>query len=325
MDERENTQPTLSDTIKRKNPLLIAATLLAALALIGLGILIYATFRPHQGKGYQNYTIQKEQYYVEYSEHFDYWDVLTIEYPQIEGIDEALQEQMNTAMYDVAMDRARYWHLIPNEEVSAFQKENFSIYCSDVNCDVNYHSQYLVSINYQEYYSIGNPVSMTRYTERALNIDLETGEVYGLKDILTIDEDFIKLLCQSINEEQGWELFPDDEESVEILLSWFHNKDEELEEVYEFCPYFYLTEDKNFVIGLSVNPLPKGVTASAPENDTYCAYMEAESLEPYQTDSVFWEKYDKSQMAGEVLPCLDKKQNRWLGEEAGVWDYWEER
>ena len=46
-----------------------------------------------------------------------------------------------------------------------------------------------------------------------------------------------------------------------------------------------------------------------------------EELEAFKKESDFWEKYDKSELAGEVLPCPDKKENIWLGENAGIWDW----
>lgn len=341
MDERENVQTNAQteasinaqmnaqtiqqDSDNNKAFIHIAAIVFAILALGSIGFLIYVAFSPKPMPGYRNYVIHKEQYYMEYSEHFDYWDVVTIEYPELEGIDEELQEQINTSMYDVAMDRARYWHLRPDTEVAAFQKEYFSLFCSDVNCDVNYHSQFLASVHYCEFYSPGDPVYGTKYTERAINVDLLTGEIYELSDVFNIDEEFIKLWIQSMNEEHGQAFLADSDDAVEILLSWFHKEDEELNQFYEFRPYFYLTEDKGFVIGISLDPLPAGITSSAPENSTYCTCIETEKLEPYRTDSAFWEKYDKSEMAGEVLPCKNKKENLWLGEEASIWSYWDER
>lgn len=339
MDERENIQEVKdvqqdiwqdvwqgadTSTNNGKSSIPIVFIVLAILALGIIGFIIYIAFKPEQVQGYQDYTIQKDQYFMEYSEHFDYWDVVTVEYPEIEGIDEELQEQINTAMYDMAMDRTRYWHLRPNKEVAAYQKEKYSLFCSDVNCDVNYHSQYLVSVHYSEYYAPNEPVWHTKYTERAINIDLMTGEVYELSDVFYIDEEFIKLWMQGMNEEYE-DTFSDDSESVEILLSWFHKEDDELNECYEFRPYFYLTEEKDFVIGISLDPLLPGLTSSPPENTTYCIEIEAEKLKPYQTDSGFWEKYEKSEMTGEVLPCKNKKNNLWLGEEAGIWSYWDER
>ncbi len=47
-------------------------------------------------------------------------------------------------------------------------------------------------------------------------------------------------------------------------------------------------------------------------------------IAPYRTESVFWDKYDKSESTGEVLRCKGKHDNIWLGDQASIWDYWEE-
>ena len=103
----------------RSKWLIIFVVILAALIIIGIfvGTIIYSSFP----KGYEDYTVQKEQYFVEYSEEYDYWDVITVEYPRLEGIDEEVQGQLNQLMYDTAMDRVNYWHLEPSDEVKDFQ------------------------------------------------------------------------------------------------------------------------------------------------------------------------------------------------------------
>ena len=97
-------------------------------------------------KDYEDYTITKEQYVSEYTEQFDYLEVVTVEYPILSGLGREQEENINKILYDMAMEKVDYWHLTPNEEVKALQKE-YSIYSSDVHCDINFHSQYLLSIS----------------------------------------------------------------------------------------------------------------------------------------------------------------------------------
>lgn len=270
-------------------------------------------------KGYEEYTVQKEQYYVEYSEDYDYWDVITVEYPVLSGIDQEIQEQLNQLLYDTAIDRVNYWHLFPSDEVKAFQEEHFSIFASDVNCDIPFHSQYLLCADFKEYYSAGNPVWMTNGTERALTLDLMTGECYELSDILEVNKELIAQWDRSMSDELGEEYA--DDEMLEYVLSWFLQNNEEINEKYVCNPFFYVTEDQNFVIGVSLDPILEYAYTGEPLNRSYYAELTLEEIEPFQKESEFWNKYEKSVAAGEILPCKDKKENIWLGENAGIWDW----
>ena len=260
-----------------------------------------------------------KQHFVEYSEEYDYWDVLTVEYPCLEGIDKEVQERLNTLMYDTAMDRVNYWHLNPSEDVKAYQEEVFSIFCSYVNCQATFHSQYLLSLDFKEYYSAGNPVWATNGTERALTLDLVTGESYALSDIVEINRDFVRIWDKSLSDRLEAEY--GDEEDMDILLSWFTGADEETNREYLCRPFFYVTQEKDFVVGISLDPVLWRAYTYEPASWNYYARLSLEEIEGFKKDSEFWNKYLKSETAGEVIPCEDKKVNIWLGEDAGVWDY----
>ena len=302
--------------MKRKRVFFVTVIILL---VITIGIIGFKFFSDSDLKGCRNYIVQKEQYYVEYSEQYDYWDVITVEYPRLEGIDAAVQEQLNQLMYDTAMDRVNYWHLVPSDEVKAFQEEYFSVFCSDVSCDVTYHSQYLLSMDYREYYSAGHPVWMTNGTERALTVDLTTGKNYELSDIFQINEDFIKLWDRTLSE--GLQEDYADEEMLDLMLAWFLQKDEATNENFFCNPFFYVTENKDFVIGVSLDPKLEYAYTYQPVNRSLYTQFSLDELEAYKKQSDFWEKYEKSETEGEVLPCEDKKENIWLGENAGIWEY----
>lgn len=276
-------------------------------------------------KGYHDYTVQKEQYYVEYSDQYPYWDVLTVEYPILENApEEEIEqlEQINAQLYDAAMDRVNYWHLTPNDEVKKLQEE-YSIFSSDVECDVTYHSQYLMSVNYREIYAPISPVWYVYSTQRALTLNLLTGESYALKDVLRLDEEFVSLWADKFNEKLGEEMVvPEDEE---IFVDWFNGSDEELSGYYDFVPFFYVTDEGNLVVGVSLDPKVAAISGGDPSNSTFYAELTAEETIPYRTESVFWELFDESESTGEVLRCKEKHDNIWLGDQASVWDYWEER
>lgn len=132
----------------------------------------------------------------------------------------------------------------------------------------------------------------TNGTERALTLDLVTGQSYELADILELNKDF-----------------------------WFTQSDEEINQDYFCRPFFYVTEEKDLIIGVSLEPILEYVYTYEPVRRNFYAQLSEEELAPFKKDSEFWNKYEKSEPAGEVLPCEDKKENLWLGEDAGVWDY----
>ncbi|MCM1387974.1 MAG: hypothetical protein NC231_11640 [Bacillus sp. (in: Bacteria)] len=322
MDERETYQQEYEQQISeppRKNGKRIFLIMFLILLLAAGAAAATLIFYDSSSKGYEDYTVQKEQYYVEYSEEYDYWDVLTVEYPQISGIDEEVQTPLNQLLYDTAMDRVIYWHLEPSDEVKAFQEEHFSIFASDVNCEVTYHSQYLMSVDYREYYSAGNPVWMTNGTERALTVDLLTGQSYRLEDIIEINRDFIILWDKLLSDEENTEYA--DDENIDFVLSWFLQSDEEINENYFCRPYFYITEDKDFVIGIALDPVLDYAITYEPLNRSIYTRFSVEELEAFKKQSDFWEKYEKSESVGEVLPCENKAENIWLGEQASVWGW----
>ncbi len=307
---------------KRRWPIVLLAVVAAAVVTGFAAAYLVSTAAP---KGYHNYTVQKQQYYVEYSDQYPYWDVLTVEYPILAGApgEEIGQlEQINARLYDTAMDRVNYWHLAPNDEVKKLQEE-YSIFSSDVECDVTYHSQYLMSVNYREIYAPISPVWYVYTTQRALTVDLLTGESYALKDVFRLDEDFVSLWVDKFNEKLGEEMIAS--EDVDIFVDWFNGSDEELAEYYDFVPFFYVTDEGNFVVGVSLDPKVAAISGSDPSNSTFYAELTAEEAAPYRTESVFWDRYDKSESTGEVLRCKEKHDNIWLGDQASVWDYWEER
>lgn len=273
--------------------------------------------------GYQDYKIQKGQYFVEYSEKYDYWDVLTIEYPVLQDIETEQVAAINDIFYKMAMEKVNYWHLEPDTEVKELQKE-YSIFSSDVHCEVPYHSQHLVSVHFQEAYAPISPVHYIHMTERDANVDLTTGKNYTLSDILTINEDFSKLWCQQAYASGDYgDMIQEDDDTYQTILAWFLGEDQETAENYLLTPFYYLDENKDFVIGIAYDPKANIVVNDLPMDNYIAVHIESDLLAPYQTESEFWNLYNASETAGTVLECADRKDNIWLGKEAGVWDYLE--
>ena len=271
-------------------------------------------------RGYRDYMIQMQEYYAEYTDIKPYWDVCTVEYPQIAGMNPEVEESVNEMLYKTAMAKVDYWHLEPNEDVERLQEE-YHVFASTVDADVTFHSQYLLSVGYAEIYAPINPIHYVNQTMRTLNVDLVTGEIYQLADIIQLNEDFINTWSGKSVTDYG-DTFAD-EETKEIFLDWFLQADEEMQDYYFLEPFFYVTEDREFVIGISIDPTIYGFGGGRPISNNFETLWTAEELESFRTDSVFWERFDASEDAGEVIEYEDLHSNIWLGEDAGVWDYWE--
>ena len=127
--------------------------------------------------------------------------------------------------------------------------------------------------------------------------------------------EFIEFWVRRANEHYD-DFFGDGEEDRELLLAWFLNEDEEWNEYYDFQPYFYVTDDKEFIIGIAIDP--KYISAHEPQEDFYEIRCDAQELEAFKTESEFWEKYDLSEPAGNVEECTELQSNLWLGDMEGV-------
>lgn len=302
---------------KSKNIIIRAAAAVVLILLLGAGAyMIHGRLAP---RGCRDYSIRKEQYFVEYSEQYDYWDVITVEYPVLSGVPEEQAAALNQVFYDMAMDRVNYWHLFPDDEVKELQEE-YHIYSSDVRCDVPFHSQYLVSMIFSETYAPISPVYYVHMTRRSVNVNLMTGEVYELSDILQINDDFMGLWCERASVDYG-DVILNDEDTRETFRQWFLGLDEELKDYYFFRPFFCMTEEGDFVVGISVDPNVRTVVNHMAMDTSFAVRLTEQELAPYRTGSEFWKWYEKSQTTGEVIPCEDLQENLWLGEGSSVWDY----
>lgn len=301
---------------KQKKKIRIVIWTGLAVVISGLVSGGYFLFHGRIPKGYWDYTVQKEQYDVEYSDQYDYGDVITVEYPVLSGIEGEQTEAVNRLLYDTAMEKVNFWHLDPDEEVKELQKI-YEIYSSDVRCEVPFHSQYLMSVHFQETYAPISPADYTHRTQRSVNVNLMTGEQYALSDIFVINDDFIGLWCGQVASEGAYgDLIVNDADTRETFLMWFLDEDEEAAEFYLFTPFFYMDEDKNFVIGLSYDPKPGRVVNALPINNSFFAYFESEVLTPYRTDSEFWDWYERSETAGEVPACENLRENLRFGSDS---------
>lgn len=117
----------------------------------------------------------------------------SIEYPQLHGLDPALEEEINTAIRERGMFWVEKMYLNPGEpmkELLAETEAERSLYlASEVECFITYNTEDLISVVFTDHYFIGSIFS--EYSDiRTININLKTGEVGFLtEELIDVDED----------------------------------------------------------------------------------------------------------------------------------------
>lgn len=123
-----------------------------------------------------------------------------VQYPQIDGMEENIQEKINQIIEECAMKSVEEIYLRPSGEVKEAVIESSSpIIASYVQYKVCFASEDLLSIAFEDYSYRG---SMEAYQEnlRTLNINLRDGTVYQVKDVVDICDGFADLWLGKIRE-----------------------------------------------------------------------------------------------------------------------------
>ena len=203
-------------------------------------------------------------------------------YPQISGLkDEAVQDKVNEELKNCAMETVENIYLTPTEEIKeTVLGEANPVLASYVEYKVTYLSEDIISVVYQDYYYEG---SQNNYHLgfRTRNISLKDGTVYEVKDIVKLNDGFIKDWAEEMRDEaDNKDLLKElDEKDMKAVLSG-----NDLEGVY--YDNYFLDED-----GIEIGICFKYPTED--ENDAGYAWVTApfdwEDIKEYQTDSEFWE------------------------------------
>ena len=224
-----------------------------------------------------SYSIDEKEYYkVESSDktnvHMD------IQYPQITGLEGDKAEEINKLLEDCAMDIADQLYLNPNEKVKEIiQDLDYPHLESKVRYKITYMSEDIISVVFEDEYFFGSI-----YAEfcdlRTRTINLKSGTVYEIKDIVNLDDDFMNAWYDSVKAAEP-------EATVIDLISL-----EEYKRVFEgevvesrYTNAFYLKED-GIDIGLTYHYGKDGLIVRG--------WMEApftfDEIADYKSDSDLW-------------------------------------
>lgn len=208
-----------------------------------------------------------------------------VRYPKISGLDGSVQDKVNAALKDCAMETVDQIYLNPSMETKeSIMREQYPVLASFVEYKVSFQNQDFISVVFQDYNCRGSQESL-KISLRTRNISLKDGTVYEVKDIIKPEPDFIT----------NWITVMRGEANSQQLLSELNEK--EMKEV-------LLGNDKNNIYydnffvdaeGLEIG-LGLEYAADDPNNLGFSwvtAPYTPQDLEAYKTNAEFWEEIKK--------------------------------
>ena len=201
-------------------------------------------------------------------------------YPQVDGLDAAVQESVNAALQDCALASVDKLYLDPSDEMKEkVLGEEYPVLASFVEYKVTYQSQSLLSVVFQDYSYEGSE-SDYHVALRCVNINLQDGTLYEVKDIVSLDDHFVSAWAEGMR----------DEADDDTLLSELNTEDmkavlggDTKDGVYE--PEFFV-DAEGLEIGLSFR-----YPADSQDDRGYAwvtAPFEFDEIAAFASDSSFW-------------------------------------
>lgn len=206
-------------------------------------------------------------------------------YPQVEGLEKAVQDRVNRALEDCALETVEKLYLHPSDEMKEkVLGEPYPVLASFVEYKVTYQGEDLLSVVFQDYCYEGN--EQDAYVDlRGVNINLKDGTVYSVEDIVGLDGEFLSAWAAGMKDEADNPQFLAElsEEDMKAVLSG-----DSRDEVYRAC---FFVDEEGVEIGLSFR-----YPADSKENQGYAwvtAPFDFDEILPYQTGSEFWSLIEK--------------------------------
>lgn len=205
----------------------------------------------------------------------------SVQFPVVDGLEKGVEEKVNGILKDCAMESVKELYLEPSDELKEkVIMAEYPMLTSYVRYKVCFASDELLSVAFEDASFRG---SYDDYAEnlRTVNIDLKSGAVYQVKDIIELNDAFIRLWLDKMREDDA-EVFSELSRK-EIKESLAGNS---LDGVY--VVNFFLDRD-GINIGYDLN-----YKEDSPDNAGYewlVASFERREIEKYATDSEFWREW----------------------------------
>ena len=201
-------------------------------------------------------------------------------YPQVDGLDAEVQEKVNTALQDCALDSVDKLYLSPSDEMKEkVLGEEYPVLASFVEYKVTYQSRSLLSVVFQDYSYEGSENDY-HVALRCVNVNLQDGTLYEVKDIVNLDDSFVGQWAQVMRDEADDDTFLLElsAEDMKAVLGG-DTKDG------VYTPEFFVDED-GLEIGLSFR-----YPADSQDDRGYAwvtAPFDFDEIGPFASDSGFW-------------------------------------
>ncbi len=206
-----------------------------------------------------------------------------INYPQLDGLeDAAIQEKINQELKNCAMETVDRIYENPDTKIKErVLGEQNPVIADYVKYKITYLTEEYICVAYEDYSYEGSRDSY--YVGiRTKNIDLKSGTVFEVKDIVDLDERFVKEWLEAMrNEAESSELLSElDTKELKEALSGDNTQEG------TYLPVFF-ADKEGIEIGFSFH-YEKG-----DENDVGYGWVTApvkeQVLKKYRTESPFWD------------------------------------
>lgn len=212
-----------------------------------------------------------------------------VQYPKLSVINDKkinaeVVENVNQAIYDHAMQTVEKIYLNPSDEIKEkVIEEDQPVLVSYVTYKVTYMSENLLSIVMEDQSYQGSQDEYV-YDFRTLNVNLKDGSIYEVKDIVKIDNDFVKDWLDVMREEADNGKLLDELNKRELKKAL---EGESFDGVYDV--EFFFDED-GIEIGFAFN------YEEGDENDAGYSWVTApfkcKEIKKYTTDSMIWDEFN---------------------------------
>ena len=174
------------------------------------------------------------------------YDVLSVESDEYQALEVALNS-INDTIKNKASDSINDFERWLNMKENMPETKDY-LYSSEIIAEIERADNNIVSINYLTHIEMydSHPI----YEEYAYNIDVKTGRILGIDDVVSLNDDFYNALIKSINTDYSDVTFYEKVNLEEDIQNYFEDEEAFIQKYYYKKFSFYITDtDMHFTLG----------------------------------------------------------------------------